>query len=136
MSVTTTIEQQNTETVRRGFKAFASGDMQTLNSLFHEDAEFHTVPAGVVKEAHCRGRGAIFEMFALLKKETNGTFAPRAVTHAASGDEVFVRSEATGERNGHKLTIDEVLLFRLAGGRVKDVRVYINDPPEYMRAWS
>jgi ketosteroid isomerase-like protein len=136
MSITTTMEQQNVETVRRGFKAFSTGDMQTLTALFHEDAEWHSPAIGVLKESHYRGRDAIFAMFAQLKSETKGTFRPQPVLDAAAGDSVFVRSDVTGERNGRKTQIDEVLIFRLVDGRVKDVRLYLNDPEESARFWS
>jgi ketosteroid isomerase-like protein len=136
MSVTTTIEQQNVEIIRRGFTAFSEGDLQGLSSLFREDAEWHTPVAGVVREPHYRGRDAIFAMFATLKQETGGTYAAKPVSVAASGANVFVRAEASGMRNGRAIRTDEVLIFRVLDGRVKDVRLYLNDFPEFERAWS
>lgn len=136
MSMTTTIEQQNVELVRRGFRAFAEGDLQGLSALFREDAEWNTPTAGIITDAHHHGRDAVFAMFGRLKAETNGTFQSRVVSDAASGDTVFVRAEATGERNGRRIRTDEVLIFKLVEGRVKSVHVYLNDYPEFERAWS
>jgi hypothetical protein len=134
--MTTTIEQQNVDTVRRGFKAFTEGDLQGLSALFREDAEWHSPTAGVIKESLYRGRDAIFAHFGHLKAETNGNFHSRIVSLAAAGDTVFVHAEATGERIGHKIQSDEVLIFRLVEGRVKSVHLFLSDYPAFERAWS
>jgi ketosteroid isomerase-like protein len=109
--------------------------MATLGQLFHPDATW-SAPAVGVLGGDQKGRDAIFAMFGTLGRETNGTFRVVPSTFAADGDQVFVRVTATGTRNGTTLESDEVLIFTLAGGQVRDVRFFMFDYPGNVAFWS
>jgi uncharacterized protein len=132
---TTQVEQDNATLVRRGFEAFASGDMATLGQLFHPDATWSAPPVGVLG-ADQTGRDAIFAMFGTLGRETNGSFKVVPSAFASAGDQVFVRATATGTRNGKTIDSDEVLIFTLAGGQVRNVRFFMFDYPGNVAFWS
>ncbi len=55
---------------------------------------------------------------------------------AASGDQVFVRATATGTRNGKTLDSDEVLVFTLEDGQVRDVRFFMHDHRANADFWA
>jgi len=131
----TDVETRNIELIRQGFEAFASGNMAVLGELFDYEANWHRAAAGVLR-GDCHGREAIFTMFAQLHQETRGTFSSKPVAYAASGDTVFVQSEVSGERKGYKLHDDEVLVFTLAAGRVREVRVYSANYPAALAFWA
>ena len=126
---TTNVETKNVELIRKGFEAFAAGNMAVLGELFDSNANWHGAAAGILKGDY-RGREAIFAMFAQLHQETGGTFASKPVAMAAAGDKVFVQTEVSGERNGRKLNDGEVVIFTLADGRVSAVHLYIANYPE------
>lgn len=132
---TTNVEQENVASVRRGFEAFTKRDMPTLTELFDANAKWRTAPTGVLQGDRI-GRDSIFGMFAQLGTETQGTFSVRAVSFAASGDQVFVHSLASGQRNGKTLSADEILLFTLADGKVRDVQLYVHDYPAAVDFWK
>jgi uncharacterized protein len=123
---TTNVEQDNVASVRRGFEAFTNRDMATLTELFHPDAKWRTAPTGVLRGDRS-GRDDVFAMFAQLGQETQGSFSVRPLGFAASGDQVFVHATATGQRNGKTLNADEVLIFTLADGKVRDVQLFMHD---------
>jgi uncharacterized protein len=132
---TTDAEQQNIELVRRGFAAFQSQDMGALTELFREDATWGAEPTGVIG-GNRTGRNDIFTMFGTLGQETQGQFKVVPSTFAAAGDQVFVRATATGTRNGKTLDSDQVLVFTLENGRVRDVRFFMHDYPANADFWA
>lgn len=132
---TTQVEQDNATLVRRGFEAFSTGDMAALDQLFHPAATWSAPPVGVLGGDQT-GRDAIFAMFGTLGRETNGSFKVVPSTFASAGDQVFVRATATGTRNGKTIASDEVLIFTLADGKVRDVRFYMFDYPGNVAFWS
>jgi ketosteroid isomerase-like protein len=92
-------------------------------------------PTGILA-GNYGGRDAIFAMFAQVGQETAGTFCSIPTTMAASGDMVFVQCDVTGDRKGRKLKSDEVLVFTLAAGRVREVRLYHRDAVQSAAFWA
>ena len=131
----TNVEQENIASVRRGFEAFGSQDMAALTRLFREDATWTAEETGVIG-GNRTGRNDIFTMFGQLGQETQGTFNVVPSTFAGSGDQVFVRCTAAGKRNGKTLETDQVLIFTLADGEVRDVRFYMHDYPANADFWA
>lgn len=132
---TTHVEQSNVELVRRGFAAFEAADMATLSGLFAADATWYSSPLGVLSGSY-NGRDAILESFVQLQKEAGGTFRSKPMAMAAAGDKVFVQTQATGERKGRKLKEDDVLVFTIAGGVIREVHLYHEDHPAAADFWS
>jgi uncharacterized protein len=132
---TTDVGTSNMELVRKGFEAFAAGDMTALGGLFDSNATWHSAAAGVLGGDY-RGRDAIFAMFAQLHKETAGTFRSTPIAMAASSDKVFVQTEVSGDRNGRKLKDAEVIVFTLTGGQVSEVHLYNENYPAALEFWT
>jgi ketosteroid isomerase-like protein len=132
---TTDVGTSNMELVRKGFEAFAAGNMEALGELFDPNATWHSAPAGVLGGDY-RGRDAIFAMFGQLHKETAGTFRSTPVAMAASSDKVFAQTEVSGERKGRKLKDGEVIVFTLTEGRVREVHLYNEHYPAALEFWS
>jgi ketosteroid isomerase-like protein len=128
-------ELDNIGRVQKGFEAFAAGDMATLGELFDANAAWRSVPIGILA-GNYDGRDAIFAMFAQVFQETAGTFRSVPTTMAASGDKVFVECDVTGDRKGRKLNAGEVLVFTLADGRVREVRLFQEDPAQSEAFWA
>lgn len=131
----TDVEQENIALVRRGFTAFQNHDMQTLAELFDAAATWRTAPTGVLGGDR-QGRDDIFRMFGQLSSETQGTFRVEPTTFAAAEDHVYVSTRSTGSRNGKTLTQDEVLVFTVAGGKVRDVQFFAHDYPANAAFWA
>lgn len=131
----TGIEQENVELVRRGFEAFAARDMATLAQIFHPDARWRSAPSGVIGGDR-NGRDDVFAMFAQLGAESNGSFASVPNTMAASGNTVFARCIATGQRNGKRLETEQVLVFTIDDGKVRELSLFSLDYPANTAFWS
>ena len=135
MSGTSAIETQNIAVVRRGYEAFAKGDIETLTTLFSANAEWHGVGAGILR-GNYRGVQAILEYFGQLARGTDGTMRAVPETIAASGDHVFVLERVTGKRKGKTQDAKSVLLFRLDNGVVTEVSEFQFDHPAFAEFWS
>jgi uncharacterized protein len=125
----------NAEVVRRIFDAFARREGFALRGLFAEDAVW-TVPGEGVMAGVFRGREAIFRFLARLPKETGGTYTSRLVDVLASDDRAAALYRASGERDGKRLDLEQVLLFRLAGGVVVEVLALPSDPGAFDDFWA
>jgi uncharacterized protein len=135
MNATSASEAQNIAVIRRGYEAFAKGDIETLKTLFSTNANWHEVASGVLP-GNYRGAQAIFEFFGQLGHETDGTIRAEPQTLAASGDHVFVLHRTTGKRKGKTLNTKTVLVFKLDKGVVTEVTAFQFDHPAYAQFWS
>jgi ketosteroid isomerase-like protein len=135
MTATGGSEAQNIAVIRRGYEAFAKGDIETLKTLFSTNANWNVPETGVLR-GHYRGAPAILEFFGQLAHETQGSLRVEPVTMAASGDQVFVLERSTGKRNGKTLDAKEVLVFTLDKGVVTEVTDFQFDHAGDAQFWS
>ena len=125
-------EHENVEMVKRGYAAFARGDMQTLLNLFSDDVEFrHPMPTAIWPWAgNRRGRARVAEFFAgLAEVEEFEHFEAR--DFIAQGNKVVVlfferfRIKATGRTVDNEL----VHVFTLREGKVVQLCIYEDTAP-------
>lgn len=126
---------ENDALVREIFDAFARKEGFALRGLFAEDAVW-TVPGRGVMAGVYRGREEIFRFLARLPKETGGTYASELVDVLASEDRAAALYRARGRRHGRTLELDQVLLFRIAGGLVREVLALPSDPAAFEEFWA
>ena len=129
------VAEANQAVVRRIFDAFARKQAFALRDLFAPDAVW-TVPGDGAMAGIYRGREQIFRFLAQLPKETAGTYTSRLVDVLASDERAAAVYRASGERHGRTLDLDQVLLFRLEGGLVRDVLALPSDPAAFEEFWA
>ena len=125
----------NEAIVRRIFDAFARKQGFALRGLFAEDATW-VVPGHSVMAGTFQGRDQIFRFLARLPKETDGTYASHLVDVLASDSRAAALYRASGERLGRRLDLDQVLLFRLEDGLVREVLALPSDPGAFEGFWA
>jgi uncharacterized protein len=135
MSGTGASEAQNIAVVRRGYEAFAKGDIETLKNLISANANWHQAETGVLRGSY-RGAQAILEFFGQLAHETQGSLRVEPQTMAASGDQVFVLERITGKRKGKTVDTKSVLVFELDKGAVTEVTDFQFDHLAEAQFWS
>ncbi len=121
--------------IKRGFDAFAVGDIPTLSELFHDDASWTGQPSGILTNDY-RGRDAILGFFGTLMQETGGTYTTAPTVFAASGDKVFVETRVRGSRKGRSIDAKYVFLFDVVNGRVRTVEEYASAVAETSAFWA
>jgi len=125
----------NEAVVRRIFDAFAQKQGFGLRDIFAPDAVW-IVPGDGTMAGVYRGREAIFRFLGRLPKETDGTYGSRLVDVLASDDRAAALYRASGERQGRRLDLDQVLLFQLRDGLVHEVLALPSDPAAFEEFWG
>ena len=126
---------ENEALVRRIFDAFARKEGFALRGLFAEDAVWTVPGRGVMAGVH-RGRDEIFRFLARLPKETDGTYGSTLRDVLASDDRAAALYTARGTRRGRTLELEQVLLFRIEDGLVREVLALPSDPDAFEEFWA
>ena len=126
---------ENEAIVRQIFDAFARKEGLALRGLFAEDAVW-SVPGRGVMAGTYRGREAIFRFLAKLPKETDGTYGSELIDVLASEDRAAALYRARGQRHGRTLELDQLLVFRIEDGLVREVLALPSDPEAFEAFWA
>jgi ketosteroid isomerase-like protein len=125
----------NAAVVRRIFDAFARKEGLALRGLFADDATWSVPGRGAMAGVY-EGREAIFRFLARLPKETDGTYGSALIDVLASDDRAAALYRARGTRHGRTLELDQVLLFRIEDGLVREVLALPSDPEAFEQFWA
>ena len=125
----------NEALVRSIFDAFSRKEGFALRGLFAEDAVWTVPGRGVMAGVH-RGRDEIFRFLARLPKETDGTYGSVLRDVLVSDGRAAALYTARGSRRGRTLELDQVLLFRIEDGLVREVLALPGDPDAFEEFWS
>lgn len=126
---------ENEALVRSIFDAFAKKRGFALRDVFADDAIW-TVPGSGSMAGTFSGREEIFAFLGRLPKETGGTYASSLIDVLASDTRAAALYRASGERNGRRLELDQVLLFRIEDGLVQEVLALPSDPSAFDTFWT
>jgi ketosteroid isomerase-like protein len=126
---------ENASIVQGIFDAFARKEGLALRGVFADDAVW-SVPGRGVMAGRYDGREAIFRFLAKLPKETGGTYGSELVDVLASDDRAAALYRASGTRHGRTLALDQVLLFRIDDGLVREVLALPSDPDAFEAFWA
>jgi uncharacterized protein len=126
---------ENEKLVRRIFDAFARKQGFALRDVFAEDATW-VVPGNGSMAGTFSGLEEIFGFLGRLPKETGGTYSSTLIDVLASEERAAALYRAQGERNGKRLELDQVLLFRIQAGLVREVLALPSDPAAFDRFWG
>ncbi len=126
---------ENEAIVRRIFGAFARKEGLALRGLFADDAVWFVPGRGVMAGTY-RGREEIFRFLARLPKETDGTYGSELVDVLASEDRAAALYRARGRRRDRSLELDQLLVFRIEDGLVREVLALPSDPDAFETFWA
>lgn len=126
---------ENDALVRRMFDAFSRREGFALRGVFAVDAVW-TVPGRGLMAGEHRGRDEIFRFLARLTKETDGTYGSTLRDVLASDDRAAALYTARGKRRGRDLELEQVLLFRIEGGVVREALALPSDPDAFEEFWA
>ena len=124
----------NADLVRKGFEAFESGDMATLDAIMADDVVWHASGTGVISGDFV-GKQAVFGSFALIPQETD-SFSQDIHAIVADDDHTIALVSATVTRRGKTVTLSQVLVFHLEAGKAKEVWITPFDQAAADEFWS
>jgi uncharacterized protein len=125
----------NEDLVRRGYEAFATGDMATLNELFSDDLVWH-VPGHNPLSGDFHGKDEVFSSFQKVGELSGGTFKLDIHAILADDEHAVVLTRSTGQREGRTLDDKTVQVFHLKDRKVTEQWLYPGDVGATDAFWS
>ena len=123
-------EHPNVETIRRGYELFNKGDMDALTEVFAEDVVWH-VPGRSSIAGDYQGRHATMAYFGRLDELTGGSY--QAELRVVVGNDEYAVSidHSSATRGETSYDADELVVFRLAEGRVVEAWQALMSPYDH-----
>lgn len=112
-------DHPNLEAARAGYKAFAEGDMETLNDVMSDDIVWH-FPGDNIMSGDYKGKEEVFAMFARLAQETGGTFKNDVHDLLANDDHGVALVDQSAERGGKRLENRSVHVSHWKDGKLTE----------------
>jgi uncharacterized protein len=116
----------NEDLVRRGFDAFAKGDMDTLGELLDADVAYH-VPGRSSLAGDYHGRDEVLGLFARIFELSGGTYQVELHDAVANDEHTVALFTARGQREGTTLDDRSVLVSHVRDGRFTEVWLFSED---------
>jgi ketosteroid isomerase-like protein len=116
----------NEELIRRGYDAFAAGDIATLNDVFADDIVWHATGRNQLAGTY-RGKEEVFGVFQKVAELSGGTFKLDIHSILADDEHAVVLARATGEREGRTLDDNTIQVFHLKDGKVTEQWLHPGD---------
>jgi uncharacterized protein len=121
--------------VRRGYTAFASGDMDTMRTILAADVVWHA-PGQGPQSGDFEGIENVIGEFGRLFQDSGGTFRVE-ITEILEGDtSVVVLAHETASREGRTLDQSYAHIFHFRGDHVSEAWVVNYNQAEADAFWS
>jgi uncharacterized protein len=118
----------NIETMRKGYEAFQTGNLDLLrNELFDKDIVWHN-PGNNVNSGDHHGPDAVIATFVKQFEQTDGTFKVEIHDILGSDDHVVVLGRASAQRNGKTLDEPYAHVCHVRDGKLVEAWIVNFDP--------
>lgn len=125
----------NEALLRRGYEAFAQGDLETVKDVFAEDIVFHVPGRGLISGEY-RGRDAVFGFFAKGQELSSGTLRIDLHDVAATDEHAIALQYNRARRNGKTLDARVVGVYHVRAGRATEAWFLTDSQDENDEFWS
>jgi ketosteroid isomerase-like protein len=128
--------EQFAEILRKGFDAFAKGDMDTLrNEVFTADTKWHV--GGKSPLGGDYSGQQVFEWFGRLFELSGGTFKVEVHDITTSDQHAVALTSASAERGGKRLSDAKgTQVHHYEGGKISETWLSSQDQDEFDKFWS
>jgi ketosteroid isomerase-like protein len=106
------------------------GEPEAARALLAEDVT-QKVPGRSVLAGTHRGPEAVVAVDQRMRETTEKTLSWRPMIWLASGEHAHVVGRLEATRGGRIGTFDRAMVFRLANGRIAELRIYENDQYDF-----
>ena len=128
-------EHPNVELARRGYNAFAQGDVATLTELIADDAVWHVRGLGPLNGDY-RGRDQVLGFFGRLAEETGGTFRLDVHDILANDEHTAVLCTLTASRGSKSIEVPVVNVNHNRDGMITEFWAATTDPQASIDFWD
>ena len=128
-------EHPNVGLLRKGYEAFAKGDIATVRELWSEDAVWHVPGSNRLSGDH-RGRDAVFAMFARAVELSGGTLRFELHDALANDEHAVVLFRETASRQGRQADLLGAAVFHVSNAMVTEAWAFPYDQRATEEFWS
>ena len=123
------------DVVRHWYEAWARGDIDEAAELLAPQVVWH-VPGRSPVGGEYKGREAVAEALQTFRERTGGTFHSELIDLLSSPSTVIALVRNTGRRGDRLLDSRQALQFDVAGGRIAEIWIYVDDLHAVDAFWS
>jgi ketosteroid isomerase-like protein len=121
------MSQENVELVRRGYEAFAQGEIAEALAMFHPDIQVEDHERSLETPTSYHGREGFLTLFATVNEGFSDVrYTPEELTDVKDRVLVEVRRTGRGTASGAQVDERQFHVWDLAGGRAVRFRVYLD----------
>jgi ketosteroid isomerase-like protein len=124
----------NADLVRKGFAAFATGDMAAMDALFSDDVVWTSAGNNMLAGRY-EGKEAVFGTFGLFASEVE-SFNQDVHAVLADDDHAVALVNVTMTRGGKTVTLQQSIVFHVAGGKVTEAWISFQDQAAADAFWA
>lgn len=123
------------ELARRGYDAFAKGDLDTIREIFDDDIVWHIGGRSQLAGDY-RGKDEVFGFFAKLVELSGGTFRVDVHDILANDEHAVVLGTNRAEREGRELNDNIVAVYHNRDGKTVEAWFHPGDAYATDEFWS
>jgi len=127
--------EANIDLIRRGYDAFARGDVQAALAAFAPDIFWHVPGRGPLSRDY-RGHAEVLGFFQHFMELSGGTFRIQIDDIVANGDRVVVLCTESATRGSHSWSSPQVHLWTVTEGRATAFWQFQGDQQTEDEFWS
>jgi uncharacterized protein len=128
-------EHPNVELTRRGYDAFAKGDLAALAELIADDVVWHVQGVGPLSGTY-RGRDEVFGFFGRLAEETGGTFRLDVHDALANDEHAVALCMLSATRGRKSIEMPVANVSHMRDGKVTEFWATTTDPVATIDFWA
>ena len=128
-------EHPNVELTRRGYEAFAKGDLATLSELMADGVTWHVLGVGSLDGTY-RGREDVFGFFGRLAEETGGTFRLDVHDVLANDGHAVALCTLSASRGGKSIEVPVANVSHMRDGKITEFWSSTTDPQASIDFWT
>ena len=121
------MSQENVEAVRRGYEAFAHGDIEAALAMFHPGIQVEDHERSLETPTSYHGRDGFLTLFATVNEGFSDVrYAPEELTDVRDRVLVEVRRTGRGRASGAQVEERQFHVWDMVAGRAVRFRVYLD----------
>ena len=128
-------DHPNLVSARRGYQAFADGDLATVSQLLDDNIVWH-VGGNNTLSGDYEGKEAVLSFFGRLMQETGGSFKSDIHDMLANDDHGVALVTQSATRGGTSIEGPVVQVFHMRDGKMTEFWTFARDQSALDEFWS
>lgn len=126
---------ENEAIIAKLYEALANQNYQDYLDLMADDVVYHAAGNCPVSGIH-KGKESLIKIGQLTFQKTNGTHKVKLKQIIANNAYVAVIDTWTAKRNEKEIQMDNLLIYKIESGKIKEIREYLEDENLHDEFWK